>query len=63
MALDLKVELRASVKVYLPRRLSGSAIKNKATIQPARKPIEYKKPSKPKVAIIPQIPRNDAADK
>ena len=35
----------ASVKVYLPRRFIGSATTNSATIQPAKYPMEYKKPS------------------
>ena len=35
----------ASAKVNLPSALIGSAITNSATTQPARKPIEYRKPS------------------
>jgi len=54
---------RASAKVNRPNALIGSAITNRATIQPARKPIEYRKPSYPEKAIIPQMPRNEAADR
>ncbi len=36
MPLELNLALRASVKVYLPRRLIGSATTNMATTQPAR---------------------------
>ena len=51
------------VKVYLPNLFIGSATTNKATTHPAKYPIEYKKPSYPTVAIIPQIPKKEAADK
>ncbi len=36
MPRELYFESTASVKVYLPSRLSGSATTNSATIQPAR---------------------------
>ncbi len=51
----------ASAKVYFPMTLKGSAIRNRATIQPARKPMPYMKPSNPLKAIIPATPRKEAA--
>ena len=42
---ELNFASSASAKVYFPSLLIGSAITNKATIQPARYPMEYKKPS------------------
>ena len=63
IARELNLEFSASVKVYLPSRLKGSAMRNSATIQPAKKPMAYKNPSKPDTAIIPHIPKKDAADR
>ena len=60
---ELNFEFNASVKVNLPSFLNGYAIRNKATTQPAKNPIAYKNPSKPDTAIIPQIPKNEAADR
>ncbi len=53
----------ASAKVYRPMRRSGSAMTNSATTHPARNPMEYRKPSYPVVAIMPQMPRNEAAER
>ena len=63
IALELNFEFNASVNVNLPNFLKGSAIKNKATTQPARKPMAYKNPSNPETAIIPQIPKKEAAER
>ena len=45
MDLALNRESRASANVYFPSLRKGSATRNKATTQPARYPIEYRKPS------------------
>lgn len=48
--------------VYLPEFRSGSATRSSATSQATRKPMEYRKPSYPKRAMAPAMPRKDAAD-
>ena len=63
MARELNFEFKASVKVNFPSFLKGSAIRKRATTQPAKKPMAYKKPSNPEIAIIPQMPKKEAAER
>ena len=49
--------------VKRPVLRSSSATSRRATSHATRKPMEYRKPSYPLIAIAPQMPRNDAADR
>ncbi len=51
-----------SAIVYLPEFRISSATSSRATSQATRNPIEYRKPSYPDSAMMPAMPRNDAAD-
>jgi len=52
-----------SAIVYLPVLRISSATSRSATSQATRKPIEYRKPSYPLIAIAPTMPRKDAAER
>ena len=51
-----------SAIVYLPELRSSSATRSRATSQATRNPIEYRNPSYPLSAMMPAMPRNEAAD-
>ena len=52
-----------SAIVNLPVLRSSSATSSRATSQATRKPMEYRKPSKPVSAMAPVMPRKLAADR
>ena len=54
---------RTSAIVNLPVLRMSSATSSRATSHATRNPTEYRNPSYPLIAMAPQIPRNDAAER
>ena len=54
-------EMKSAI-VYLPVLRSGSATRKSTARYATSQPTEYMKPSKPKNATRPVMPRNDAAE-